>query len=243
MEDQQPEPGDLTDQAREEAEPRPESEEESAVAPAEDPDHDPDGADQTSEEASQLAESEPAVDNGAPTATTRRNHSRWAAVILSAAAVLFVASAGFAGAMLQPYLADRALVATKLAIARTATNTITTLWSYTPDNIDTLADRAAEYLADDFAARYRKDIDSIASANKQAEISVDTDVVGVAVESVDNARASAIVYTNTTSTSPQTKDIPALQFRSYRVSLVREHGRWLTTELLSVTRFSLTPQL
>ena len=85
-----------------------------------------------------------------------------------AASVLFVAAAGFAGAMVQPYLADRALVNTKLDIARTAANAITTLWTYTPDNMDTLPDRAAGYLGGDFANEYRKYIDAIVATNKQA---------------------------------------------------------------------------
>jgi len=46
-----------------------------------------------------------------------------------AAGVVFVGAAAFAGATLQPYLADRALVHTKLDIARTAANAITTLWT------------------------------------------------------------------------------------------------------------------
>ena len=46
--------------------------------------------------------------------------------------VLFVAAGAFAGATVQPYLVDRATVDTKLDIARTAANAITTLWTYTP---------------------------------------------------------------------------------------------------------------
>src|SRR4029077_16940150 len=59
-----------------------------------------------------------------------------------AAGVVFVGAAAFAGATLQPYLADRALVHTKIDIARTATNAITTLWTYTPDNLESLPDRS-----------------------------------------------------------------------------------------------------
>lgn len=201
MDDQQPEPGDLTDPAGD--------------ADASDGD----------------------------TTRHRRAPARWSAAVVGVAATLFVGSAAFAGAMMQPYLADRALVATKLDIARAATDTITTLWTYTPDNIDSLPDRASKYLTGDFAAKYRKDLERIAPANKQAEISLSTDVAGVAVESVDAGRASALVYTNTTSKSPKTKDIPALQFRSYQISLTREHGRWLATELAAITKFSVTPHL
>ncbi len=60
-----------------------------------------------------------------------------------AAGVLFIGAAAFAGATVQPYLVDRALVHTKLDMARTAANAITTLWTYTPDDMESLADRSA----------------------------------------------------------------------------------------------------
>ena len=83
--------------------------------------------------------------------------------------VLFVGSAAFAGATLQPYLTDRAAAATKLKVARTAASAITTLWTYTPENMDSLADRAATYLSGDFEAQYRKFVDAIVAPNKQAQ--------------------------------------------------------------------------
>jgi Mce-associated membrane protein len=81
----------------------------------------------------------------------RRPVSKWSAIAAAVAAALFVGSAAFAGATMQPYLTDRATVATKLRVARTAANAITTLWTYTPQNIDKLADRASQYLSGDFA--------------------------------------------------------------------------------------------
>ncbi len=82
------------------------------------------------------------------------------------AGALFVAAAAFAGAALQPYLADRALVHTKLDVARTAANAITTLWTYTPENMESLPDRSAGYLGGDFANDYRKYIDAIVAAQQ-----------------------------------------------------------------------------
>ena len=61
-------------------------------------------------------------------------------------------------------------------------NAITTLWTYTPQNIDKLADRAAQYLSGDFEASYRKYIDAIAAPNRQAQITNNTQVTGAAVE-------------------------------------------------------------
>ncbi len=165
------------------------------------------------------------------------------AIAVVVAAVLFVGSAAFAGAAVQPYLADRATVAVKLEVARTAANAITVLWTYTPENMDTLADRAATYVSGDFGAQYRKFVDAIVGPNKQAKITNSTEVTGVAVESLDASNAIAIVYTNTTSTSPLTKNIPALKYLSYRLFMKRSAVRWLVTRMTTITSLDLTPQL
>ena len=167
---------------------------------------------------------------------------RLVAAVLVAAA-LFVGSAAFAGAMVQPYLADRAVVATKLNIARTAANAITTLWTYTPDNLDKLADRASLYLTGDFEAQYRRFVDALVAPNKQAQVSNNTLVTGAAVESLEGSNAVAIVYTNSTSTSPMTKNIPALKYLSYRLFMKRDRQRWLVTRMNTITSLDLTPRL
>ena len=172
----------------------------------------------------------------------RRPVGRWSAVAVAIAALLFVGAAAFAGATVQPYLTDRAAVATKLRVARTAANAITTLWTYSPDNIDKLADRAAQYLSGDFEASYRKYIDAIAAPNKQAQITNTTEVTGAAVESLNGPDATALVYTNTTSTSPATKDIPSLKYLSYRLAMKRDHARWLVTKMTTITSLDLTPK-
>jgi Mce-associated membrane protein len=116
------------------------------------------------------------------------------------------------------------------------------LWTYTPDNIEKLADRAAQYLSGDFEAEYRKYIDAIAAPNKQAKVTNSTQVTGAAVESLNGPDATAIVYTNTTSTSPATKDVPSLRYLSYRLTLQRDHARWLVTRMNTVTSLDLTPK-
>lgn len=133
-------------------------------------------------------------------------------------------------------------MATKLRVARTAANAITTLWTYTPDNMDKLADRAAQYLSGDFEAQYRKYIDAIVAPNKQAKVTNTTQVTGAAVESLNGSDATAIVYTNTTSTSPATKDIPSLKYLSYRLAMQRDHARWLVTRMTTITSLDLTPK-
>lgn len=168
---------------------------------------------------------------------------KWLRIAAVAAACLFVAGGAFVGAMVQPVLADRASVDTKLDIARTAQSAITTLWSYTPDNMDSLADRSAGYLTGDFASEYRKFIDSIVATNKQAQVTNTTSVLGTAVESVTPSAATAIVYTNSVATSPVSKNIPSLRYLSYRLEMKRDDGKWRVTRMTTVTTLDLTPQL
>ena len=165
------------------------------------------------------------------------------AIAIAVAALLFVGSAAFAGATIQPYLADRAAAATKMKVARTAANAITTLWTYTPENMDGLADRAAAYLSGDFEAQYRKFVDAIVAPNKQAKVTNNTEVTGAAVESLEDPNAVVIVYTNTTSTSPLTKNIPSLKYLSYRLFMKRTNGRWLVTRMTTITSLDLTPHV
>lgn len=199
-----------------------------------------DGADAEAadEDAEQTTDAAPADGAG----KKRRAGKAWA-VVAMIAALLFVGSAAFAGAMMQPYLADRATAATKLNVARTAANAITTLWTYTPENMDTLADRASRYLSGDFEAQYRKFVDAIVAPNKQAKISNSTEVTGAAVETLDDPNASVIVYTNTTSTSPLTKNVPSLKYLSYRLFLKRSDSRWLVTRMTTITSLDLTPKV
>lgn len=187
-----------------------------------------------------------ADDHEAPESVTlveRKPAGKRLKVAAVAASVAFVAAGVFAGATAQPYLADRALVATKLNIAETAVNAITALWTYTPADMDALPDRAASYLSGDFESAYRTYVDGIAAMNKQAQVSNDTQVLGAAVESVTASDASAIVYTNSTATSPVTKNVPSLRYLSYRLALTHRDDRWLVTKMTTITSLDLTPQL
>jgi Mce-associated membrane protein len=157
------------------------------------------------------------------------------------AAALFIGCTAFAAAMVQPYLVARATVNTKLQIARTAANAITTLWTYTPENMDTLADRSAKYLSGDFEAQYRKFLDAIVAPNKQAKVTNSTVITGAAVESLNGPDATAIVYTNTASTTPATKEMPSLKYLSYRLVMKRDRARWLVTRMTTITSLDLTP--
>jgi Mce-associated membrane protein len=172
----------------------------------------------------------------------RRPADRRLGIAVVVAAALFIGCTAFAAAMVQPYLVARATVNTKLQIARTAANAITTLWTYTPENMDTLADRSAKYLSGDFEAQYRKFLDAIVAPNKQAKVTNSTVITGAAVESLNGTDATALVYTNTTSTTPATKQMPSLKYLSYRLVMKRDHARWLVTRMTTITSLDLTPQ-
>lgn len=219
MEDQQSEPGAVTDPGAE-----PADDAESTVEATEvEPDGNPE------------SETETAAPPG-----RRKFGVRFA---VAASVALFVGSAAFAGAAAQPYLLDRAEVATKLDIARTAARAIHTLWNYTPENMDTLPDRAAVYLSGDLEAQYRKFIDAIADSNKQAKVTDNTEIVGAAVESLDGPEATVLIYTNTTATSELSKSIPQIKYLTYRLYMRRDQNRWVVTRMPTITSLDLTPRL
>ena len=163
--------------------------------------------------------------------------------LLAVSAAAFVGATAFAAAAAQPYLIDRAQVATKLNIARTAARAIHTLWNYTPENMDTLPDRAAVYLSGDLEAQYRKFIEAIAESNKQAKVTDTTEIVGAAVESLDGPEATVIVFTNTTATSELSKTIPQIKYLTYRLYMKRDDHRWVVTRMPTITSLDLTPHL
>ncbi|MDF2828909.1 MAG: hypothetical protein K0R01_2192 [Mycobacterium sp.] len=160
-----------------------------------------------------------------------------------AAGVLFIGAAAFAGATLQPFLADRAEAHVKFEVAQISADAITTLWTYTPEDMDALPDRAEKFLGGDFASDYRRYIDSIVEPNKQAQISNNTQVMGTAVESLTPTAATALVFTNSVATSPVTKGIPSLRYLSYRLDLENRDNAWLITRMTAVTSLDLTPRL
>jgi Mce-associated membrane protein len=214
-------PGETTEETPEEAT-------EEAAATEADPDAEPDAD----------AEAEPE-----PVLVPHRPAGRKLTIAAAAAAVLFVGAGAFAGAMVQPYLTDRATVDTKLDVARTAADAIQTLWTYTPDDMESLPNRSARFLAGDFALEYRRYIDAIVASNKQAQVTNNTQVMGAAVESLTPTEATAIVYTNSVSTSPVSKNIPSLRYLSYRLAMERHGAEWMITKMTAVTKLDLTPQL
>lgn len=242
MEGQRPDPGAVSNDADADADAGADvetaAEEQSDAVSEEQEDTGPDSESEATAVAPASVKKPPAL------RTWMASHKR---AVAASAVAAFVAAGGFAGAALQPYLADRAVVATKLKIARTAADAITTLWSYTPEDMDRLPDRSARFLGGGFEDQYRAYVDAIAPTNKQARVTSSTQVVGAAVESLRGApeatEATAIVYTNTTSTTPQDNNIPSMKYLSYRLELSRYGRDWRVTKMTTVTSLDLTPKL
>ena len=55
--------------------------------------------------------------------------------------------------------------------------------------------------------------------------------------------ATAIVYTNTTSTSPQSNGIPSMKYLSYRLEMSRFGRDWRVTKMTTVTSLDLSPKI
>jgi len=208
--------------------------------PAEVADPQTDDLEDATAEPDEAAESDEAAEPDAKPRVGRRLSLRF----LGAACVaLFIAAAAFAGAAAKPYLLDRALVATKLDIARTAARAIHTLWNYTPENMDTLPDRASVYLSGDLEAQYRKFIEAIADSNKQAKVTDTTEIVGAAVETLNGPEATVLIYTNTEARSELTKTVPQIKYLTYRLFMKRDQNRWVVTRMPTITSLDLTPRL
>lgn len=239
MEDQQPDPGALIESDEDGLQ-------DSAAADAEAPEIDIepeiDSAEADSESDEAGSEDGSTASEGDGTPEPKRRSGRLLTGVVAVAAALFVGAAAFAGATVEPYLADRAVVATKMQIVKTAIAAITTLWNYTPENMDGLADRASGYLSGDLKAQYRKLIDTIVESNKQAKVTNNTEITGAAVESLSGSEATVLVYMNTTATSDAQKGLPSLKYLTYRLFMKRDNNRWVVTKMPTVTSLSLTPQ-
>jgi len=161
-------------------------------------------------------------------------------IAVAVAAALFVAAGAFGGAMLEPYLADRGVAHTKLNIVRTAAAAITTLFTYTPDDMDQLPARSAKYLGGDLRDSYAKQVDALAATNKQNQIKRSAQVVGAGVESLNGPNATAMVYANVTYNSAAIKDVPKIFLVSYRLTMQRKGSDWVITNMPWITSKDLT---
>ena len=177
-----------------------------------------------------------------PARRRRLRPSRRTVAVLALPIVILIAAIVFAAITTRLYFADRSEADAKRAIVHDATDAVTTLWSYTPEDIDGLPERASRYLVGDFEAQYSKFVNAITTPNKQAQVTSKSQVLGAAVESLANSEATALVYVDTASTSPQTGNNPSLKYISYRVFMQKHDSRWLIAKMTTVTSMDLQPK-
>ena len=194
----------------------------------------PEAVEETEDTAVEVADEEPVE------LVPRKPAGKKLTIAVAVAAALFVAAGAFGGAMLEPYLSDRVVAATKHKVAQTATDAITTLFTYTPDDMDQLPERSAKYLGGDLGDSYAKQVDALAATNKQNQIRRSAQVVGAAVESLNGGDATAVVYANITYTSAANKDVPRIFLVSYRLTMKREGSNWVITNMPWITSKDLT---
>jgi predicted Ser/Thr protein kinase len=166
-----------------------------------------------------------------------------AIAVLALPALILIAAIVFAVTTTRLHLADLAEADAKRAVVHDATEAVTTLWSYTPDDMDGLSERAGRYLTGDFQAQYLKFVSAIAEPSKQAHITSKADVVGAGVETLAGSEATAILYVNATSTSPATADKPSLKYFAYRMTMQKHDSRWLVSKMTTITSMDIEPKL
>ena len=96
-----------------------------------------------------------------------RPHRRVLIGVIALAAAFFVSVCAFTAAALHTSFADRAAAAARHDAARSAAAAITTLWTYSPSTIETLPDRARQYLGGDFYEQYRQFLESAIAPTKR----------------------------------------------------------------------------
>lgn len=163
--------------------------------------------------------------------------------VITAALTLFIGVSAFAGTVCQLVLADRAAAAARLEVARAAAAVITTLWTYTPDTVGTLSERAGDYLDGEFCSQYRQLLQAAIVRARQARVSDKTEVVGIAVEALHRSNATALVFTNTTVTTPYTHNAPSLKHAAYRLAMTKPGPRWLVTAITTISFVDVTPEI
>ena len=55
--------------------------------------------------------------------------------------------------------------------------------------------------------------------------------------------ATAIVYTNSVSTTPSSQGFQSMRYLSYRLTLENRDRKWLITKMNDITSLDLTPRL
>ena len=86
-------------------------------------------------------------------------------------------------------------------------------------------------------------VDAIQPTNKRAKVTNSTAGGGRRRRVAQRQEATAIVFTNTTSTTPLSKNIPSIRVPVVSTELKQDRGNWLVTKMTTITSLDLTPKL
>ena len=165
------------------------------------------------------------------------------AVVATLASLVVIGAIAASALILVSHESHRREAIRDVAVLGYVRSFMTEYTSLDPFHANDYADRILAQGTGDFGDQYRKYSDAIAPVNKQAKVSNSTQVVATAVESLTGADATALVYTNTSNSTPQSKDMPSLSYLSYRLDMQRHGSRWLITKMTTITSLDLTPKL
>lgn len=116
----------------------------------------------------------------------------------------------------------------------TASRTVSAMFTYSPDTVDTELPNAAEGLTESFRADYLKLIEeAIAPGAKEKQLTVKATTQAEGVVEADPERAVVLLYLNQLTTSTDSPDGTTSGSR-VRVSLEKTDNRWLVAQVTPV---------
>lgn len=98
-------------------------------------------------------------------------------------------------------------------------------------DMDTLVDAVLEGATGEFAEQYAAQRDTLTSEAVRTEATSTPEVVALGVGDQDDDAATVLVAANSTVTNASTSGEGEVRYYRLRLELVREGGRWLTSDL------------
>lgn len=154
-------------------------------------------------------------------------------ILFVSAAVLLVAAlaVSFTGFK---YWSDQQAEHARAESVDAAQTTVTAMFTYDFNNVDTELPKSADNLTPDFRKDYLKLVNEvIAKGAKEKQLTVKASSQAAGVVSADRSHAVVLVYLNQITTS---KDSPqgAITPSRVRVTMDRQDGRWLTSQVTPI---------
>ncbi len=152
-------------------------------------------------------------------------------ILFVSAAVLLVAALAVGGLTGFKYWSDQQAEHARTESVDAAQTTVTSMFTYDFNNVDTELPKSADNLTPDFRKDYLKLVNEvIAKGAKEKQLTVKASSQAAGVVSADRSHAVVLVYLNQITTS---KDSPqgAITPSRVRVTLEKQDGRWLASQV------------